>query len=260
MKKQKTIITAMILILILVCVYLCYYFLSKNQNTSSKDINLEGLELTRSRLYLTEGKQYNLDFQPDQFENLRLYPDRGELQEILQNDTKWSSSDEAAIVDQSGIVTAVHSGEAVISVDLEDTIYRCEVHVLPKDTGEVPISYNNKLFTEELYHKIEKMELSPEIDKTKEIRDPFYKSSIYSFLAALDNVEFDEKITGNDSIRMGGDLLILYLKGGEKKGVILGGGSSVCYEDTYYNCSYGEKSDYGQGTDIPREIRKLLFS
>ena len=253
------IIAAVVLILIAVCAYLFSYFLKTNQNRTSVNVNPEGLELTRNRLYLMEGKQYKLDFQPKQFENRRLYPEIEEYQDILQEYARWSSSDKAATVDQSGIISAVQPGEAVVSADLNNTKYRCEVHVLPKDTNEIPIQYKNKLFTAELYHKIEKIELRFSTEEPKEIRDPSYISGIYSFLAALDDVEPDEKIVGDESIRTGSDLLVLHLNGGEEKSVILGGGSSVCYEDTYYNCSYGEKSDYGQGTDIPWEIRKLQF-
>ena len=46
--------------------------------------------------------------EPDQYENGSLYPDQGELQEILRNNIKWSSSDKAVLIDQDGIVTAVY--------------------------------------------------------------------------------------------------------------------------------------------------------
>lgn len=56
---------------------------------------------------------------------------------------------------------------------------------------------------------------------------------------------------------MGGSTLILYLKDGSKMGVILGGGLEISYNGKYYNGSYGEKSDYGNGIDLAREIEKL---
>lgn len=75
-------------------------------------------------------------------------------------------------------------------------------------------------------------------------------------MAALD-LELDEVITSPDSIRMGGSTLILYLKDGSKMGVILGGGLEISYNGKYYNGSYGEKSDCGNGIDLAREIEKL---
>ncbi len=255
MKSKKTYIVVVILGLGLICSSICCYFINKNQSNASVDVRLKGLELTRSRLYLIEGKQYDLDFQPDQYENLSLYPDQRELQEVLRNTIKWSSSDKAVLVDQDGIVTAVCPGKAVISAELADKTYRCEVHVLSNDTDEIPISYNNKLFSEELFHKIEKMEVrSP---STKKIQDPFLISSIYSYLAALD-LDLDEVITSPDSIRMGGSTLILHLKSGEKLGVILGGGLNIGYNSKYYDGSYGEESGYGNGVDLACEIEKLL--
>ncbi len=261
MKSKKTYIVVVILGLGLICSSICCYFINKNQSNASADVQLKGLELkglelTRSRLYLIKGKQYNLDFQPDQYKNLILYPDQRELQDVLRDNIKWSSSDKAVVVDQDGIVTAICPGNAVISADLADRTYRCEVHVLSNDTDEIPISYHNKLFSEKLFHKIEKMEVrSP---STKEIQDPFLISSIYSYLAALD-LELDEVVTSPDSIRMGGSTLILHLKGGEKMGVILGGGLNIGYDKKYYDGSYGKESGYGNGVDLAWEIEKLLF-
>lgn len=85
MKCKKINIVLVILGLVLICSSICCYFINKNKINDSVDVNRKGLELTRSRLYLIEGKQYNLDFQPDQYENGSLYPDQGELQEILRN-------------------------------------------------------------------------------------------------------------------------------------------------------------------------------
>lgn len=255
MKSKKTYIVVVILGLGLICSSICCYFINKNQSNASADVQLKGLELTRSRLYLIKGKQYNLDFQPDQYKNFILYPDQRELQEVLRDNIKWSSSDKAVLVDRDGIVTAVCPGKAVISADLADKTYRCEVYVLSDDTDEIPISYNNKLFSEKLFHKIEKMEVrSP---STKEIQDPFLISSIYSYLAALD-LELDEVVTSPDSIRMGGSTLILHLKGGEKMGVILGGGLNIGYDKKYYDGSYGKESGYGNGIDLAWEIEKLF--
>lgn len=266
MKRKKLYLSATVLALTLVCAYLCYFFVNKYQNISAvsankakdaKSVKLDGLELSRRYLYLIKGKQYNLDLQPEKFKNYCLYPDLEDYQDILRQYTKWSSSDKAVTVDRDGIVTAVHPGKAVVSVDLNGKIYRCEIEVLPEGTEEIPISYHNTLFTEELYHKIEKMELKPPVYTSREIRDSFRISSIYSFLAAS-NLELEEVITGPDSIRMGGSVLILHLKGGEKMGIDLGG-ISVTYEDKYYNCSYGENSDYGNGVDLAWEIQKMVF-
>ena len=79
---------------------------------------IEGIELDQTELNLMEGDRVQL--------TARIVPEEAVLREPL----RWASSDESiAQVDSSGRVSALHFGDAVISVSAEGKKAECQVHI-----------------------------------------------------------------------------------------------------------------------------------
>ena len=123
-------------------------------------IPYENLQLNRSNMYLKEGLQFSLRFQPDEYSKWNKVEDPYAFWNVLRKAAVWKSSNEEVATVKDGVVKAISQGEALITVRLKEFTHTCKINVMPKEEDEaIPLRFNNNFFTEELYKKVKGIEV-----------------------------------------------------------------------------------------------------
>lgn len=223
-------------------------------------IPYENLQLNRSNIYLKEGLQFSLRFQPDEYSKWNKVEDPYAFWNVLRKAAVWKSSNEEVATVKDGVVKAISQGEALITVRLKEFTHTCKINVMPKEEDEaIPLRFNNNFFTEELYKKVKGIEVYG-IDPLFRITSKYGISYIYAMLAEYNEIKKYADEPNEKGYGMGG--IILILENGEE--ILVGSEECIrgelsitgalAYQGKKYKCYYGPDADYGKANLWSSEI------
>ena len=256
--KKTTIKISLILIGAAVIFFAIYYVrnqIKASEEDSTMEIRYDTLELSRNELCLKEGFRYDLRLEPKDPSSASREYSAENFREALKGKTEWASSEkEVATVDADGVVTGCKPGETDIHVRLKGKDYICNVKVLSRgEDKEIPIQYNNDIFTKELYEQIDRMYVLPAAgSEAAEVTDKYGRSFIYSMMAGW-NLVSDEAVSSDDMLTGPGGV-ILDLKNGKSVDITAVGGTKFRYRGNEYQYQYGKETAWGSACDFSDEL------
>lgn len=241
--------------ILLFAVYYVTTWIKASQDESVLGIKLDTLEISRKKLCLKEGLQYDLRLEPKDLLSVPRDYSTDNFRKELKGRAEWSSSDKDVVtVDENGVVTGCKVGEASVCVSLGGTDYTCKVKVMSREEDdEIPIRYQNDVFTKELYEQIERMYVLPAAGaEAVQAEDEYTRSFIYAMMAEWELVSSEDISSDDQLVGPGG--VVLDLKDGRSVGIVAVGGTKFRYGDKEYQYKYGNDAYCGSACDFSEEL------
>lgn len=214
------------------CILFCFIFFMGSSvpiKGESRYVTPKKPKISQEKIYMCKGERIAL--------KLKNTKKRG----------KWKSSNKkVAVVTNKGMVKAKKTGKAKITARLGKRTYFCTVFV-----EKMPvITYNNPVFTKELYKKIDWIStyLTESHGIRKRIKSKVGIASVYSILAGAELVDITDK---KEEDMIGGVGVFLYLKDGTRRSYAVG------FQVRTTNVVYSTK-DANLGDQVANRIRKYL--
>ncbi len=251
--KKISIIVVSCIVTIGIIFFSVIWFLKDGKDDVFPGISLRELEISRQELCLRVGMQYPLKIEPDGMYHIMK---EDEFQTAMNEKVSWNSSnEEVAVVDAIGNVKAQSQGRTLVTAEIGDLSFDCEVQVISESENQgISIKYKNDLFTEEIQKQISKIELKSFQDDMEEFTDQYGISLIYSVLAEMEEIE--SKPTEERYGFYGN--IIIHMKNGEKRNICLLGAREFIYQNTSYRFDYGETGSFGKGCNPGEEIYNII--